>query len=101
VGPAALRTPALACLNLFQSLQWSYRMWPPLQWLYRRLESVNKYRYFKDYFRRSNFWSSEYERADERLAYGPLELETQSPFGLSERNTAMVRASATNCCSAR
>lgn len=80
VGPAALRAPALFFLNVFQSLQWSYRMSPPLHWLYRRIESVNKYRYFKDYARRTNFWSSTYQRADERFDYGPLEIETRSPF---------------------
>lgn len=80
VGPAALRAPALVFLNTFQSLQWSYRMSPPLHWLYRRLESVNKYRYFKDYSLRTNFWSSKYETAEERFAYRPLGLETRSPF---------------------
>jgi radical SAM superfamily enzyme YgiQ (UPF0313 family) len=79
-GPAALRVPGLVSLNLFQSVQWTYRMSPPLNWLYRRLESVNKYRYLKDLVRRTNFWSSRYRRADERFDYGPLELQTRSPF---------------------
>lgn len=80
IGPSALRGPSLLFLNAFQSLQWSYRMSPTLNWLYQRIESVNKYRYLKDYMRGTNFWRSEHERADQRHGYGPLKLDTTSEF---------------------
>ncbi len=59
-GPEVLKGPAYIGLNLYQWWQWHYRMVPSLQWLYRRLVSVNKYRYVKDLTRRTNFWSAPY-----------------------------------------
>jgi len=62
-GAAWLKAPALLGLNYYQMWQWQYRMQPPLQWLYQRLISVNKYRYVGDLFRGTNFWKDELPRA--------------------------------------
>ena len=56
VGTPLLRAAAILGLNGFQVWQWHYRMVPSLHWLYLRLESANKYRYFRDLWRQSNFW---------------------------------------------
>lgn len=57
------RLPALAGLQAFQWWQWHYRMVPSLQWLYRRILSVNKHRYFSDLARGTDFWASVYAPA--------------------------------------
>lgn len=75
-----LHGPALAFLNYFQMLQWHYRFNDPMQWLYRRVASVNRYRYFKDHLRRTNFWTSEHVRAEEAARLAPMSFETKSPF---------------------
>ncbi|MBE2251986.1 MAG: cobalamin B12-binding domain-containing protein [Myxococcus sp.] len=59
LGGPLLKGPAYLGLNAFQWWQWHYRMVPSLQWLYRRLVSVNKYRFFSDLFRGTNFWASQ------------------------------------------
>ncbi|MEW5738898.1 MAG: cobalamin-dependent protein [Myxococcota bacterium] len=71
------RLPALLGLQAFQLWQWHYRMVPSLQWLYRRILSVNKHRYFGDLLRRTDFWASEH-----RPAGGPadVELSLSGPF---------------------
>jgi len=51
----ALGPAGLAFLSLHQVWQWNYRMTPSLNWIYQRIESVNKYRYLRDHFRRTNF----------------------------------------------
>jgi radical SAM superfamily enzyme YgiQ (UPF0313 family) len=79
-GPRALRAPALLGLNYFQVWQWHYRMVPSLQWLYQRLVSVNKYRYFQDSLRRTNFWSRDPERAADVYDLPPPRFSSQSPF---------------------
>jgi radical SAM superfamily enzyme YgiQ (UPF0313 family) len=80
VGPWALRAPALLALNYFQVWQWHYRMVPSLQWLYQRIISVNKYRYFKDLIRRTNFHASEHLRADELAGVPERTFATSSLF---------------------
>jgi radical SAM superfamily enzyme YgiQ (UPF0313 family) len=57
------RTGMLVGLNAFQVWQWHYRMVPSLQWLCQRLVSVNKYCYFQDMLRRSNFTAVDPPRA--------------------------------------
>jgi len=55
LGPAILKGPALAGLNVFQVWQWHYRMFPPLQAFYRRLLTVYRHRYVMDHVRKTNF----------------------------------------------
>lgn len=74
-GHKYLRVPALLGLNYYQLWQWSYRMRPSLQWLYRRILSVNKYRYWTDFLRRSNYFSTEHA-----LRNDVPELHSVSPF---------------------
>lgn len=75
-GQGLLKMPAFAALQGFQVWQWHYRMVPSLYWLYQRLIGANKYRYFMDYLRRSNFVASAYPPAG-----GPeAELPHSSPF---------------------
>jgi radical SAM superfamily enzyme YgiQ (UPF0313 family) len=62
-GPAALRGPALLGLNYYQWWQWHYRMVPSVQWLYQRLVSVNRYQYWRDFTRRTNYWASKHRPA--------------------------------------
>lgn len=62
-GAAWMKAPALLALNYYQLWQWHYRMAPSLQWLYQRLIVANKYRYLRDFLRRSNYWVSELPRA--------------------------------------
>jgi radical SAM superfamily enzyme YgiQ (UPF0313 family) len=54
-GHSWLKAPAYLGLNLYQFWQWHYRMVPQVQWLYRRLVSVNKYQYLRDFARRTNY----------------------------------------------
>jgi radical SAM superfamily enzyme YgiQ (UPF0313 family) len=68
-GHRMFKAPAFLGLNYYQLWQWHYRMSPSLQWLYQRVLTVNKYRYFSDLMRRSNYWSRSFEPA--RLG-GPL-----------------------------
>lgn len=83
-GPKALRTPALLALNLFQVWQWNYRTVPSLRWLYQRIESVNKYRFFKDFLRGTNYTRSEHTRAFELPGAPEASFVTDSPFLHSE-----------------
>ena len=78
-GPSALRTPALVFLNAYQVYQWHYRMVPSFNWLYERFASVNKYQYFTDFLRRSNYWAKHHPTAElpEAATQG---FSTQSPF---------------------
>ena len=55
LGPAILKGPALAGLNVFQVWQWHYRMLPPLQAFYQQLLTVYRYRYVMDRVRGTNF----------------------------------------------
>lgn len=66
-GQGLLKATAFAALQGFQVWQWHYRMVPSLYWLYLRLIGVNKYRYFRDYLRGSNFWATDHAPA------GPVE----------------------------
>ncbi len=50
-----LRVPSLLALEGYQVWQAHYRMAPPVQWLYRRLMPLHKYRYVGDHLRRTNF----------------------------------------------
>jgi radical SAM superfamily enzyme YgiQ (UPF0313 family) len=54
-GHKLFKAPALLGLNYYQLWQWHYRMRPSLQWLYRRLLSVNRYKYWKDFLKGTNF----------------------------------------------
>jgi hypothetical protein len=54
-GHSWFKTPAYLGLNLYQFYQWHYRMVPQVQWLYRRLVTLNKYQYLRDFARRTNF----------------------------------------------
>ena len=68
-------------------------MLPPLQWLYQRLISVNKYRYLGDLMRGSNYWKTDLPRANPPAAV----VEAEGPFNLGEgfkrgRNHRLVRA---------
>ncbi|MHB8419042.1 MAG: B12-binding domain-containing radical SAM protein [Myxococcales bacterium] len=53
--PAWFSPFALLGLNYYQVWQWHYRFVPSLQWLYQRMVSVNKYRYFRDALAGTNF----------------------------------------------
>lgn len=74
-GHKLFKAPALLGLNYYQLWQWHYRMVPSLQWLYRRLVSANRYRYWKDFLRRSNYHSRRHSESDDVPAF-----ESQSPF---------------------
>ncbi len=74
-GPKVLRAPALLGLNYFQWWQWHYRMVPSVQWLYQRLVSVNRYQYWRDFKRGTNYWASRLVPAG-----GPAHEPTASPF---------------------
>jgi hypothetical protein len=55
LGPAFLKGPALAGLNVFQVWQWHYRMFPPLQAFYQKALTVYRHRYLMDHVRKTNF----------------------------------------------
>jgi radical SAM superfamily enzyme YgiQ (UPF0313 family) len=74
-GHSWLKAPAYMGLNAYQFWQWHYRMVPQVQWLYRRLVSVNKYRYAGDFLRRTNFGAT--LPASQRA---PVQHEPQTPF---------------------
>jgi radical SAM superfamily enzyme YgiQ (UPF0313 family) len=74
-GHAWLKAPAYLGLNLYQFYQWHYRMVPQMQWLYRRLVTVNKYQYVKDFVRRSNFGASLPESKRAAVSH-----QSESPF---------------------
>jgi radical SAM superfamily enzyme YgiQ (UPF0313 family) len=74
-GHKLFKAPALLGLNYYQLWQWHYRMRPSLQWLYRRLVSVNRYRYWSDYLRRSNYFRTAHRESDD-----VPEFSSQSPF---------------------
>lgn len=79
LGPYALRVGGMLALNYYQVWQWHARMTPSLTWLYERIQSVYKYRYFRDLFRGTNFWSSDPERvSSEQGATAPS--SSDSPF---------------------
>lgn len=78
-GHAWLKAPAYVGLNLYQFWQWHYRMVPQVQWLYRQLVSVNKFRYLGDFVKRSNFGASL-----PRGTRASISHHSDSPFFLSQ-----------------
>jgi hypothetical protein len=58
------RKPTIDFLNYFQVFLYRYRMVPSLRWLYFRLIRFNKFRFVRDLFRRTNFWSTAFEPAE-------------------------------------
>lgn len=74
-GHKLFKAPALLGLNYFQLWQWHYRMRPSLRWLYQRLVSVNRYRYWTDYLRGTNFFHRAHAESDD-----VPEFHSDSPF---------------------
>ncbi|MHB8873313.1 MAG: B12-binding domain-containing radical SAM protein [Myxococcaceae bacterium] len=79
-GPKALRKPALVFLNTYQVYQWHYRMVPSLNWLYERMVSVERFKYFKDHLRRTNFWATKHPLVSEQPETVDEGYSTKSPF---------------------
>lgn len=88
-GHSWLKTPAYLGLNLYQFYQWHYRMVPQVQWLYRRLVTLNAYRYVRDFWRRTNFGARLPEPSREYVSH-----PSESPFlngqGFKRGRTAVL-----------
>jgi radical SAM superfamily enzyme YgiQ (UPF0313 family) len=91
-GPKVLKAPAYMGLNVYQWWQWHYRMVPSLQWLYQRLVSVNKYRYFSDLVRRTNFWSEPFEETGGEIPSSDFPFFSQQGFKRGRKSPMVVPA---------